>query len=174
MFLLNSALQSLLIQWIINIFLINIIAIYTCTGILASFFHWPMTFMLFILYLVLHYHGTLLFSQILNLFICGIFEYLCFLEVREIHKLSSLTNNNKCRSQGTVTQNKIPLKDWVLLGASNSGEVNIDSDINHLYSDNIWQCTTLPSQCEKFPQTWMWCLQYFDYWYSFEKRPGSV
>ena len=74
MFLLNSALQSLLIQWIINIFLINIIAIYTCTGILASFFHWPMTFMLFILYLVLHYHGTLLFSQILNLFICGILD----------------------------------------------------------------------------------------------------
>ena len=59
-------------------------------------------------------------------------------------------------------------------GSVNCGEGDLDSDINRLASGDLRQYTTAPSQCEKLPRIWTWNLLYFDRWYNFEKRPGSV
>ena len=34
-------------------------------------------------------------------------------------------------------------------GSDDCGEVDIDSDVNHLASGNLRQFTTVPSQCER-------------------------
>ena len=43
-------------------------------------------------------------------------------------------------------------------GSDDSGEVDLDSDVNHLASGNFRQYTTVPSHCEQFPRTWTWRL----------------
>ena len=53
-------------------------------------------------------------------------------------------------------------------GSADCGEVDIDSDINHLDSGNVWQYTTVPSQCEWFPWTWTFLL-----WYEVDDLPGK-
>ena len=113
-----AVLQSILIWQVINIVLIYIIARYTCGGTFSANANWPTKIILFLLCFVLNYPGTLLFSRILNLFICGIFEHNCFTAVKEIHKLWFLMNNNKCRNKVTVSQTKLTLKYWELSGAS--------------------------------------------------------
>ena len=66
------------------------------------------------LYYTLNCHGTLLFSQILNMFICAISEQNVFAADKEIHNLRFLIINNKYRNQVTFTQTKQPLKDGAL------------------------------------------------------------
>ena len=46
-------------------------------------------------------------------------------------------------------------------GSADRDEVNIDSDVNCLASGHIRQYTTVPSKCEQFPWTLMWCILYF-------------
>ena len=60
--------------------------------------------------------GTLLFSKISNLFICGIFGHNLFAPDEEIHYLQFLIINNKCRNQVPVTKTKWPLKYGALSG----------------------------------------------------------
>ena len=64
---------------------------------------------------------------------------------------------------------------WIpIMGSADRGEWDRDSDINHLASDNLWQYTTVTNQCWWFPWTWTCHIWYFNCWYHFEKRPGSV
>ena len=58
--------------------------------------------------------------------------------------------------------------------SSGSGEVDRDSDINRLASDNLWWYTTVPNQWEWLPWTWTWLLLYFYHWYHYKKRRGRV
>ena len=90
----------------LSIFLIYIIARCTCGRTFTDIFHWPTTILLFLLYVILKYYGTLLFSLISNMFICGIFKHKCFAAVKEIYILQYSINKNKCRKQIPVPQTK--------------------------------------------------------------------
>ena len=52
-------------------------------------------------------------------------------------------------------------------GSANHGQVDLDSDINRLTSDNLRQFTNVPSQCERLTLTWTWYLLYFNRWSHF-------
>ena len=103
-------LHSISIRWVSNDVVIYIIMRYTWRDTFADIFHWPTTIILFSLYYILNYNGTLIFSQILNLLFCGNFEHNVFVAVKEIHNLWFLVKKNRCRNQIPVTQTKIPLK----------------------------------------------------------------
>ena len=104
-----AVLQSISLQWVIKfVFIYNIVR-YTCEITFVDIVHWYLTILLFLLCSILNCHGTLIFSQISNLFFCGIFKHNVFAAVREFHKLS-LVNNNNCRNQSLVTQTKQPKK----------------------------------------------------------------
>ena len=49
-------------------------------------------------------------------------------------------------------------------GSSDRGEGDLDSDLKFLASGNLWKYTTIPSQCEQLPWTWMWRILYLDCW----------
>ena len=59
-------------------------------------------------------------------------------------------------------------------GPVNCGERNLDLDINCLASGNLRKHTTAPIQCDILHWNWTWRILYFDRWYHFDKRPGSV
>ena len=109
-----AVLHSISLMWVINIFFIYIIARYTCGGTFSAIVDWYTLIILFLSCFILNCHGTFLFSQVLNLLFCGIFEQNCFAVVKEIHKLLFSINNNRCRNQIPVIQTKRPLKDGVL------------------------------------------------------------
>ena len=79
--------QSIFLWWFINIVIICIIARYTWRGTFFAIIHWPTTILLFLSCFLLNYHGTFIFSQILNLFICGTFKHNLFAALKEIHNL---------------------------------------------------------------------------------------
>ena len=62
--LLIALLQSILLQWVINIVIISNIARYTWRVPIRAIFHEPTTILLFLPYFLLNCHGTLFFSQI--------------------------------------------------------------------------------------------------------------
>ena len=123
---------------------------------------------------ILNCHRTFLFTQISNLLICGIFKHKNFTSDKAIHNLLCLIINNKFRHQVTVIKPRYHWKTENYQGLDDHGEGDLDSDLNHLDSGNLWQYTNIPSQCEKFPWTWTWSILYFDCWYHFENLPGSV
>ena len=110
--------STILLQWVINIILIYIIMRYICGGKFSGIVHWPTTIFLFLSCFILKCHRILLFLQILNLFICGIFEHNFLAALKEIHNLWFSINKNKCRNQIPVPQTRRPLKDRALLGVS--------------------------------------------------------
>ena len=112
----SAVLQSIFLQWVIKIVLIYIIVRYTCRVTFTAIIHWPMTDLLFLSYFISNCHGTLILSQILNMFFCGIYEHNFFAAVKTIHNLQFSINNNMCRTQIPVTQTKRPLKDRALSG----------------------------------------------------------
>ena len=103
-----------LLGQVINIVLIYSIMRYTCLDIFSTIFHWPTIIILFLSCLILNCHGYLLFSQELNLFICGIFEHNNSSSDKEIHNLWFFIINIKSRNQITLTQTKQPLKEKAL------------------------------------------------------------
>ena len=121
---------------------------------------------------ILNCHGTFLFSQILNLFICSIFENDFFSADKSIHCLLFSIINNKCKNQVTVIKQSNHWKRDKYQGLDDCCEGYLDLDLNYLDSGNLQHYTTVLSQCEQMPCTWKWCLIYFDHWYHFEKRPG--
>ena len=129
---------------------------------------------LFLSCFILNFHGTFLFSQISNLFICGIFEHNYFVEDKEIHYLIFFIINNKCRNQAPVIKTSDHLKTEHYQGLAGCCEGDLDSDLNRLASGNLWKYTTVPSHCERLTCTWTWRLLFFDSWYNFENHPGSV
>ena len=134
-----------MLRWIINIVLVYIIARWTCVDIFAAIVRLPTTIFSFLLFFILNCHRNLIFSQILNLFICDIFEHNFFAIDKEIHKLWFSVINNKCRNQIPVTQSKLLLKYGALSGSTDHGEEDLESDVNCLASYNLQQYTTVPS-----------------------------
>ena len=51
----------------------------------------------------------------------------------------------------TVTPTQITLKDGSISGSADCGEVDLDSDINHLASGKLRKSTTVTSQCDILP-----------------------
>ena len=123
---------------------------------------------------LLNCHGTNFFSQIPNLLFCNIFKHKFFAAVQEIHKLqfwSTITNaDTKFLSTKTIDHWKMEH----YRGSANCGEVDLDSEVNFLDSDNLRQCTTVPCQYGRLPWTWTWCLLYLDRWYHINNRLGIV
>ena len=163
-----------MLQWVINIVLIHIISIYTCIAILAAIVHWTTTILSFLSCFISKCHGTLLFSQISNMFICAIFEHIFFSDDKEIYYIRFSIINKRYRNQVPVVKPRYHWKTEHYKGSNDNFEGYIESDLNHLDSGNIRKYTTLPSQWELLTWTWIWHPMYFDCWYHFEKRPGSV
>ena len=59
-------------------------------------------------------------------------------------------------------------------GLDDRDEGYLESDLNCLVVGNLWQYTTVTSQCELFPLNWTRRMMYFDRWSQFEKCPSSV
>ena len=116
-------------------------------------------------------HVSLFFSQISNLFLCGIFEQIFSASVKEIHRLwlQSTTKSADTKFLSPQHSNHWNIEHY--WGSANCGEVDLDSDINSLASGNHRQSTTVSSHYEQFPWTWTWILFYFYHWYHFKKRP---
>ena len=85
-----------------------IISRYTCVRIFADIVHWPTIYKSYIYCFILNCHRTLLFSQILILFICAIFEPKNLAADKEIRYLRVLIIKN-CRDQVSVTK---PSNHW--------------------------------------------------------------
>ena len=81
---------------------------------------------------ILNCHITFLFSQILNLFICGIFEHKLFAVDKSIHNLQFLITNNKYSNQVYVIKQSNNWKTWIYQGSDDSCEVDCDSDLKRL------------------------------------------
>ena len=130
--------------------------------------------LLFVSCFIINCCGTLIFSQISDLFICAIFEHNNFEAAKEIHYFWFFILNNKCRYQvPVITQNN----NWnteQYCGLANCCEEDLESDIYCLDSVNLWQYTTVLCQCERLPWTWTWFLLYFEHLSLFEKQPVSV
>ena len=105
-FLRTTILESVSLQWYINIVLIYMIIRNTCVGSFAAIVHWYMKILLFLSCLVLNHHVMLLFSQVFNLFLCNIFEHKFMLQTKKSITFQFLIIHN-------VVQ---PLKYVVLLG----------------------------------------------------------
>ena len=93
---------------------------------------------------------------------------------KEIHNFLFLVINNNFRNQVPVIKPSNRLKREYYWGLAGCCERYLHLDLNCLDSDHLWKYTTVPSQCERFSWTWTWRLLYFDSWYHFENRPGSV
>ena len=169
-----AVLQSILLCRVIKTGMIYTIARYTCRGTLVSIVHWPTALISFMLRFILNCHATLFFSQALNLYICGISEHNFFETVRDIHKLCFLSTTthayNKLRLPRPIDYWKT--EHYQML--SDCGEVDLDSDVNHLASGNLRQYTTLPSKFDKLNWTWTLCILYFDLLFHLDKCPGIV
>ena len=144
-----AVLRSISLWWVINTILIYIIARYTWRGTFADIVHWPTTIFLFLLCFILNCHGTFLFSQIPNLFFCGISEQFFFAAVKEIHKLWFWSTTT---SADTIFLIPKPSYHWNkedYWGSADLSEVDLESDINFLASGNLRKYTSVPSQCEQ-------------------------
>ena len=143
-------------------------------GTFDAIVHWPTTIILFLICCILNCHGNLFFSQILNIFCCGIFKHIFFAAVKEIHRLWLWSTTTSVDTKSPLPQHRKNRNTDQYWGSEDRGEVDIDSDVNHLASSNIRQYNNVPSQCDIFTWTWTWRLLYFDRWYHLEKRPGIV
>ena len=157
-----DVLYTVLLRWVINIVVIYNIMRYTCRITFAANFHWTTKIIIFLLYFILNYHGTLIFSLISNLFFCCIFE----------QSKKSIIFDFWSTTKSAVTKLLLtkPSDHWDTehcRGSADHAEVDIDSGVNCMASSNLWQYTTVPNQCEQFPWTWMWRLLYFYHWSHF-------
>ena len=133
---------------------------YNYVGIFDAIVHWPTVILLFLSYCLLNCHGNFIFSKILNMFICGIFEHNFFQQTKK-----SITSNFWLSTISVQKQILLPKPSdhWNMehyKRSSDSGEGDLLSDTNILASGNLQQYTTVPSHCDKFPWTWTWCLLY--------------
>ena len=112
----------------------------------------PLTYDNFVIWLcfILSCHGNLLFSQRMNLCICGIFERNLFAANKEIHNLRFLIINNKCRNQVPVIKNCDHWYTEHYQVLDDHCEGDLDLVVNNLASGNIMQYSTVPSKCEQF------------------------
>ena len=76
-------------------------------------------------------------------------------------------NNNIFWQKISITPTHQTLKDGSISGSSDSGEVDIDSDIHFLASGDLRQYTTVPINCDWLSYTWtrnilyLYCWSYF-------------
>ena len=105
--------------------------------------------------------------------------HLSFSSKNFLHQSKKSINFNLSTRKSADTKLLLPKprKYWEMehyWGSAIHVEVDLDSDVNLMSSGNLRQSTNVPSQCEKFPFTWMLCLLYFYHWYHFRKRPSIV
>ena len=86
---------------------------------------------------ILNSQGKVHLSQILDLFICAIFEHNLFAEDKEIYYLLLLIINKKFRNQVPVIKPSDNRKKEHYQGLDDCCERDIDSDINRLASGNL-------------------------------------
>ena len=155
-----AVIQSILLQWVINIVPIYIIVRYTWIGTFSAILYWHTMILLFLLCFILNCHGTLLSSQISILFFCGISEHNFIAVVKEIHKLQFQSTTTSADTKFLLPKPIYHWKTEQYWGSVHHIEVDIESEVNCLYSGNIWQYTTVPSQCEQLPWTWTFRILY--------------
>ena len=137
----------------------------------TNIFHWPTTIILFLLCYILNCHVSLFFSLISNIVFVVISSTMFLQQSRKSINLD-FDQQKKFRYQISITPTHWTLKDRAILGSADSGEVDIDSDVNFLASGNLRQSTTAPSHCERLPWNWTWCLMYFNRWSHLKNLPG--
>ena len=169
-----SVLQQISNWWVIIIVPIYDIVEYTCVGIFAAIFHWPTTVLLLLLYFNLNCHGSLLLSQISNMFICGISNKFVLQQSNNsitFNFWSSTTSaeTNFFLSTQATTERQSTIGTWVIVLRDILTQTK-----NCLSSGNLWQYINVHSQCGWSPWTWTWHIMYFDSCSLFVKRPGIV
>ena len=105
------------------------------------------------------------FSQICQ--ICGILIIFCHNFLIQSKKSINFGYDQQHIAQNIkflLPQHRGHWKTDKYLGSEDFDEVDLDSDVNSLASGNLSQSTTVLSQCEQLPWTWMWRLLYFDCW----------
>ena len=120
---------------------------------------------------MLNCHGTFFLTNI-NSVILWYFQTIYFLTVKEILKIWFWSTT---KSEGTKLLLPKPGEHWKTekyQGSSESGEIDLESDIHHLELCNLTQYTTVPSQCDWLPWAWTCNLLYCDCWYFFKTPPG--
>ena len=119
---------------------------------------------LILLCFICNHHKTMLISELLNEFLCDLFEENYLLQT------STSTTFQKCQSP---TQSKY-WKTEPYRGSDDCGEGHHDSVLNRLTSVILRQYTTLTNQCSQILGTWKLYIQYCEIWYHSKKRPGRV
>ena len=133
-------------------------------------FHFALNYkiILFSSCLTINRHIILIFSQILNIIFLWYFQtFPFFVLVKKIHNIRFWSTTTSAETKLLLPNNGDHWNMdhyWV---SADRVEVDLESDLIHLASDNLWQYTTLPSQCERLTWTRTWHLLYFDHWYHF-------
>ena len=83
--------------------------------------------------------------------ISWIFSVKFFEAVKELHKIRFPSTTTFTDTKLPLTQNSKHWKTDQYWWSDNSGELDLDLDINWPASDKLRQYTTVPIQCEQFP-----------------------
>ena len=150
------------------------IAISTCLGLFAANFHWSRMLSLIFSCLILNCHGTFIFSQTLNIFICGIFKHNLCAAAKKFISFDIWSSTTSAETKSLLPKPSAHWNTEHYCGWADNDDVDLESDINRLASGNLQWYTTIPSQYEQLCWTWMWRLIYFESWSHYNKSPGSV
>ena len=95
-----------------------------------------------------------------NLLICAISEH-NFLHIIQRNPLPLILNiKNKCINQITVIKPINHRNTEHYRRSADCFEVDLELDLNHLVSGNLWKHTTVPSQFDELPRGRMWLILY--------------
>ena len=112
-------LQTILLHWVIKTFLTYIIVRYAWRGKIFATFHSPTIILLVLSCFILNFHGTIIFTKMLNLVFCGISERNYFAAVKKyinfyVHQQQQGQTPNSCYSNQDTTER------WSNIGVSRS------------------------------------------------------
>ena len=142
-----SVQRSIFLRWFINIVIIYIIARYTCGSKFAAIVYWPTKILLFLSCFVLNYHGTFILSQILNLFICGIFKRIFFHKSKKSTFFAFLSTATSAENKFWVTKPIYHWKTEQYQRTVDHGEIYLNSYTNILISGNTLLYPVSVSSC---------------------------
>ena len=115
----------------------------------------------YVLYLTILYFC---FSHLYQICFFVVFVYTTFCINFDFYQQQQQVHTPFVNTQLTLPPHGNDWKTDQYWGSENRGEVDLDSSVNCLASGTHMQFTTVPSQCERFPWTWMWRLLYFNHW----------
>ena len=142
-----SVQQSIVLRWFITVLIICIIARYTWRGTFAAFVHLPTNILLFVSCFILNCLGTFLLSKILNLFICGSFNYKFLQQSKKSTTLDFWSRKTSAETKFLFPKPINHLNTEYCQGSADHGEEDFHLDINFLVSGNTLLYPVSVSYC---------------------------